>query len=339
MGYKNKKYSKSLHQQMYDTLVGMQAFGESRREAKKNGTDRNKIFSFKTFQVYKEHCQYFIRFIKSNHPECKNLRQARKYIREWLQTRVDQGLSAWTISTEMSALSKLYGIHPGDPDYFTCPKRCRENIKRSRDGGKRRFSEKNNAELVAFCKSCGTRRSELLKLKGKDLITIEYITKEAHRLTELSKYRALSKSESADLRLYKDAMLFTGSQYFINIRRSKGGRDRISPLIGPDIDRVVTRFREIAPDEKVWLSVSSNADIHHYRSDYCTKLYRMIARPIENIPYNRTSRSGKRYQGDVVFCRRDERGRKLDRNALLLCSKALGHNRISVVSEHYLRGI
>lgn len=44
MGRRNKEYSKTLHQQAYDRLTGMQAFGESKREAKDTETDREKIF-------------------------------------------------------------------------------------------------------------------------------------------------------------------------------------------------------------------------------------------------------------------------------------------------------
>lgn len=46
MGRRNKAYSKDLHQQAYDRLTGMQAFGESKKEAVANGTDKEKIFSF-----------------------------------------------------------------------------------------------------------------------------------------------------------------------------------------------------------------------------------------------------------------------------------------------------
>lgn len=35
LGRKNKKYYKDLHQQAYDRLTGMQAFGESKKEAVK----------------------------------------------------------------------------------------------------------------------------------------------------------------------------------------------------------------------------------------------------------------------------------------------------------------
>ena len=38
MGRRNKAYYKDLHQQAYDKLVGMQAFGESKRAAVAAGT-------------------------------------------------------------------------------------------------------------------------------------------------------------------------------------------------------------------------------------------------------------------------------------------------------------
>ena len=54
LGRKNKKYYKDLHQQAYDRLTGMQAFGESKKEAVKNGTDGQKIFSFNTYLSVKK---------------------------------------------------------------------------------------------------------------------------------------------------------------------------------------------------------------------------------------------------------------------------------------------
>ena len=42
MGRRNKSYSKDLHQQAYERLNSMQAFGESRRAAKSEGADRDK---------------------------------------------------------------------------------------------------------------------------------------------------------------------------------------------------------------------------------------------------------------------------------------------------------
>ena len=116
MGRRNKSYSKDLHQQAYERLNSMQAFGESRRAAKSEGADRDKIFSFNTYKSYWKHTKYFIKYIKEHHPECTTLKKARKYVSEWLQDGVDRGLSAWTIGVQRSAIGKLYGIAPDDED-------------------------------------------------------------------------------------------------------------------------------------------------------------------------------------------------------------------------------
>ena len=50
MGRRNKSYSKDLHQQAYDRLTGMLAFGESKKAAVAAGTDRDKIFSISTYR-------------------------------------------------------------------------------------------------------------------------------------------------------------------------------------------------------------------------------------------------------------------------------------------------
>ena len=340
MGRKNKSYYKDLHQQAYDRLNGMQAFGESKKEAVANGTDRGKIFSFNTYQTYWKHTKYFLKYIKEVHPECTTLKSAKKYVNEWLQLRTDQGLSAWTIQTEAKALSKLYGIQPDDEGYFKPPKRNREDIKRSRGDRvrDRHFSEENNDELVKFCKGTGLRRSELMELRGKDLVTRAQIEDEIARLNAL---QAGERSAAADKRLemLQDTLLFD-EEYFTHVRNGKGGRERLSPIIGQFAGQIIGRIRETPAEEKVWQYVNTNADIHGYRAEYATAIYKTHARPIQDIPYDRVHRgTGRRYQSEVYTCRKDEAGKKLDKAAMLVCSKALGHNRISVVADNYIRGL
>lgn len=340
MGRKNKSYYKDLHQQAYNRLNGMQAFGESKKEAVANGTDRGKIFSFNTYQTYWKHTKYFLKYIKETHPECTTLKSAKKYVNEWLQLRTDQGLSAWTIQTEAKALSKLYGIQPDDEGYFKPPKRNREDIKRSRGDRvrDRHFSEGNNDELVKFCKGTGLRRSELMELRGKDLVTRAQIEAEIARLNALP---AGERSAAADKRLemLQDTRLFD-EEYFTHVRNGKGGRERLSPIIGQFAGQIIVRIRETPAEEKVWQYVNTNADIHGYRAEYATAIYKAHARPIQDIPYDRVHRgTGRRYQSEVYTCRKDEAGKKLDKAAMLVCSKALGHNRISVVADNYIRGL
>lgn len=340
MGRRNKSYSKDLHQQAYDRLTGMQAFGESKKEAEANGTARDKIFSFSTYRAYWKHTKYFIAYIKEKHPECTTLKSAKKHVNEWLQERVEQGLSAYTVQLEAKTMGKLYGISPDDENYFKPPKRRRQDITRSRIDRVRdkHFSKANNDELIKFCRGTGLRRSELAALKGKDLVTREQIEEEISRL-EHKQEGELTQQEERHLSMLKDTMMFE-SEYFTYVRNGKGGRKRMSPIIGKNAEQIIERMRDTPPEEKVWQHIHQCADIHSYRADYATAMYKAHARAIEDIPYDRVNRgTGKRFQSDVYTCRKDEAGKKLDKAAMLICSKALGHNRISVVADNYIRGL
>lgn len=329
MGRENqKKYNKSLYQQAYERFQKMQSFGNSKIEAKKDGAVEEKIFSFNTYKTYWKHTKYFLNWVKETHPECTTLKSARKHVNEWLQERVDQGLSAWTIQTEAKALGKLYGISPADKDYFTPPKRNRADIKRSRVDVVRdkHFSVTNNSEFIKFCQGTGLRRSEVEKLRGDDLMTRE----EVERILKFS-------PQEKEIELASDALKFN-SEYFLRIT-GKGGKTRISPIVGKNADAIVKRCQDAAGD-KVWMHVNTRADIHSYRADYATTIYREYARAIEDIPYDKFHEGLKKYvKSEVYSCRKDEKGRKLDRRAMLLCSKALGHNRVEVVANNYLRGL
>ena len=175
MGHKKKdgKSGRTLHQQAYDKLQKMQAFGDSKRLDKLENPEEfaRKIYSFSTYQTYFKHIKYFIKWLQKEHPEVKTLKKAEKFVPEWLQIRVDKGLSAWTIQTEEAALNKLYQIKLDDENRFQPPRRLKENIVRSRGTKKRdaHFSEVNNAELINFCKACGFRRNTLERLTGSDL--------------------------------------------------------------------------------------------------------------------------------------------------------------------------
>ena len=348
MGRRDKSYSKDLHQQAYDRLTGMQAFGESKKEAMANGTADDKIFSFSTYKTYWKHTKYFIKWVQEKHPDVTTLKKAEKLVSEWLQERVNQvdekgnHLSAWTIQTECAALCKLYQIKPDDPKRFQPPKRNREDIKRSRTDAVRdkHFSVTNNDELIKFCRGTGLRRAGVSSVKGRDLMTREQIEAEIKRIETIPADKR-SASDQTRLTICKDTRIFPdpSHKYFVHTKE-KGGRERITPIIGPNAQQIVERFKATDPDKKVWQHVSKNADIHGYRGDYATIMYRMYAREIKDIPYDRINKgNGRRFQSEVYTCRKDESGKKLDKHAMLVCSKALGHNRIEVVANNYIRGL
>jgi len=111
-------------------------------------------------------------------------------------------------------------------------------------------------------------------------------------------------------------------RYMIVDLKGKGGRPIEAPIL---CDRAVERIKNTPEGQFVWNKIPSRADIHSYRADYCKNIYEIHARPIADIP------KGERY-----YCRGDLKGVVYDRRAMAVASRALGHNRISVVAGHYL---
>lgn len=346
MGRKNKNYFKDLREQVHEKLVNMQAFGESKREAKKDGTEKDKIFSFGTYETYWKHCKYFVSWINKTYPECTTLRSAKRHVNEWLEYRANsvnksgEPLSAWTIQTECASLNKLFGIDKSDPNRFQPPQRRREDIRRSRVDVKqdRHFSKTNHAELIDFCRGTGCRRGVLERLEGRDLWTREMMEDKVRMLEGKVK---LSAKEEHHLATLRDALrVFPEEKEFLHHRKDKNGKYRFSPIVGPKREQIIERMQSTAPKEKVWEHVPKSMDVHSYRADYATRLYKDRARDIDRIPFDRINRgTGHRYQSQVYVCRKDEAGKRLDKRAMAVCSKALGHNRISVIADHYLRGL
>ena len=356
MGRKDKQYRLNIHQQARKRLEEMCAFGESKREHKIAGTDKDKIFSFSTFKTYKKHTDYFTDWMRKEHPEVSVLKKARPFAKEWLTLRAEQTnkdgkyLSAWTIQTEAKALGKLFGIEPGDPDYFDPPKRNRVDIKRSRGPAERdkHFSEVNNKSLIDFCEGTGLRRGELQKLKPEQLMTAEDVKKELEEIGDptdtdgVRRKKALKEAvevlEHFHNRHEVNEKVVVPS-YFLRVT-GKGGRIRFSPIVGEHEKEILEKIKNTMPNKKVWGKVHEGADIHNYRSRYSVHVYNLVARPLEDIPYDGYNKGIKqKVQKDVYVCRKDEKGRRLDKKAMLTASKTLGHSRIEIIANNYLRNM
>ena len=105
--------------------------------------------------------------------------------------------------------------------------------------------------------------------------------------------------------------------------KGKGGKIRTIPITD---DRVIEKIKSTPEDKLVWGKVNSHADIHSYRSEFASNLYKSLARDIEKIPCE------ERY-----ICRGDMAGKIYDKKAMKIVSERLGHSRLSVIAAHYLR--
>ena len=285
---RNREKKGSLVFQLQQELEKKLAIGESKFSDKKTGANKEKIYSWNTFKAYLKHGAYFLSWAKEQH-EVKTLEQAKPYINEWLKQRETDGMSAYTLKLETSAMAKIYNLDTAE--LYKGQNRARAGITRSR-GQKIRdkhFSDEKHSELIRFCRATGLRRAELAQIKGSDL-------------------------------------LIKGNQAFLQVtRNTKGGRPRLVPLV-LDTD-FVQQLLLSAGQDKVFKGVPNGADIHGYRADFATTLYKKIARDTADIP-----------KEDKYICRKDLKGVIYDKKAMLEVSRALGHNRISVIAGHYIRG-
>ncbi len=281
---RNREKKGSLIFQLKSEFDKKLAIGQSKYEDKKNGLTTGKIYSWETYRTYLKHSSNFVKWCKKNY-QVKNLEDCKNYILNYLEYRKNKGLSSYTLKLEVSALEKIFPI--GIKEKFNTGDRNRVNIIRSR-GKKVRdkhFSVENNKDLISFCRSTGLRRSELKALTGDKLRMID------------NKPHILVNSAT------------------------KGGRSRIIPVVN-DVE-LVKKMMLNAGEGKVFEKIHNGADIHSYRADYCSSVYKLYRR--KKIP-----------KADKYICRKDKKGKVYDKHAMKIASQCLGHNRISVIAGHYL---
>lgn len=295
MGKWAKKRAKNtIKDEIYNRLSKLfkAGNGRSRNVDKRNGVDREYIYSSKTYKTYHNECKRFAVWCRKTHPEVRHLKECKKYVNEYLTYQISSGKSPWTLTTQKAALAKLYGVDYAS--FIATPPRERSKIKRSRNPVSRDKNISANTEkfLSTITSATGLRRNELCKITG-------------------------------------DALRYDSSgRPFLHITRgTKGGKIRDAVIIGatPEETEYIVGLFKSAGKMKLLPKVSSAYDNHRYRAEYAKRLYQHYARNIENIPIS------ERY-----IMRKDRAGEILDKRAVRIVSKAMGHNRIDVIALNYL---
>ena len=301
-----------IHQEIKQALKAKERFGESKYEAKRAGTAKDGIYSYSTAKIYNRECQRFAEYVKevSPHGRYTSLEDARAYLSDYIEREnSNSSKSAYTVKLERSALAKLYGIDAKEIGHVD--DRHRADITRSRQ--RTVISEKTGKEI----KNESTRAGH-------------FSEKNRLGLAEFAKSSGLRRCEVEAIR---------GNQFYerdgkaylhLDGKQCKGGRTREVELIG-NVETVKRLCME-AKDGLVFdkstkeRTVSKAMDVHHYRSVYASEMYKSLARNVEDIP-----------KSDRYICRKDLKGAVYDKQAMMKVSENLGHSRISVIAEHYLR--
>ena len=287
------------------------AKNEAREERKAQGKDLSAvnvrvdtIHSYNTYRTYMEHCGHFIDWCLENKGVNKyaSLNKIEKYAKEYLAYREEKGLSLYTLKAEKAALGKLY---IKEIDYKFKEARTIDKITRSRQDTERQkhFSEERNKDLVNIAKATGGRREDISKLTPQNFFTD------------------------------------SKNNLWVRFEESKGGRDRVAPVL-PQYQNSIKEFIQTKErNECLFDKIHNAADIHAYRREYAQELYNLVKDNKEKasqyaLIYPTRDRTGY----DTYYARGDKKTafRGLKDN-IYIVSQALGHNRLSVTVNHYLK--
>ena len=122
-------------------------------------------------------------------------------------------------------------------------------------------------------------------------------------------------------------LFFENGQAYLNVTKgTKGGKSRFAKIVGKTEEETKDIVKWIQSKEgRLFNKLSSNYDNHFYRATYANRLYNQLKRDIADIPTE-----------DKYIMRKDRAGEVYDKQAMLQVSRALGHNRISVIAQSYL---
>lgn len=157
----------SLGHQFHQALESKKKIGESRHKAKEQGTAHEGIYSFKTYDAYKNASKQFVKWLKSEYPNIKYLDQIDKNIcKQYIKFRESSGCSAYTYSQDMAMISKTLDISLTKKECNVATRKL-SNIKKNRaDNGFR----SDSGAIESILRGTGLRRNELVNLQVKNLL-------------------------------------------------------------------------------------------------------------------------------------------------------------------------
>ena len=316
---KNKNFTIQLNNRINDLLgIGVSKFDakkdyqkiEEEHGRKANPSKSNYIHNPNSANAYRQTVGEVCKWLKENKTDIwssKDLNQIDKSVAyEYLKYR-EESCSAYTVSKDMSALNKVLNLDLNKEE-GGLHERSYKDVTRSREprGMDKSYNPKNYSNQIEFAKAFGVRRESMLggnyQVKDVSLFTRENRVY-CSVIEKGGRYR-----EAPCLDKYQDSI-----QEKYNIVREM-------PSLREDQETSFTKeifkHRYAESGEVLWDKYTTKIDNHAFRGQYARDLYNQIAEQKEDVKNN--------YRG-------------YDKEIVEEVSHALGHNRLSVVVEHYLR--
>lgn len=127
-------------------------------------------------------------------------------------------------------------------------------------------------------------------------------------------------------KLKPDAVFTDGQGKHFALIKGKGGKVRFSPCLGDDLYNAAVKATAEGK-QYIWQAAAETIPDrlieHKYRAEYAQSLYESLARDPATLP-----------KSEKYICRRERKGIVYDRAALRVVSRALGHNRLNIVTSY-----
>lgn len=250
-------HHKSIIRESLDRLHEKMAISSKRREAKNARRaageqswtyPTERMHSYKTRSAYQEHILHFVTWARATY-NVKSLSQLDPRADElacvYLQKRLDEQKSPYTVQAERSALRLFFGdrrlaIH------LVIPERRRENIVNSRKATvrEREFQPANWQPLIRFLQATGLRRDEVRLLQVEDI------------------WRNPTRGRL---------------EVAIKKGHGKGGRPRSVPVLPGHEAEVRALVEGRDPQERVFPRIASHLRIHVLRREYAQAYYQFLS--------------------------------------------------------------
>ena len=180
-------------------------------------------------------------------------------------------------------------------------------------------------ETTQFIATPPRLRADIKRSRGVAERDKHISNKKEEELARFTSATGLRRKEMTMIRA--EDLFFENGQDYLNINKgTKGGKPRIAKIVGKTEAETKDIIKWIQSKEgRLFNKLSSNYDNHFYRATYANRLYNQLKRDIADIP------TQERY-----VMRKERAGEVYDKQAMLQVSRALGHNRISVIAQSYL---
>lgn len=180
-------------------------------------------------------------------------------------------------------------------------------------------------EATQFIATPSRLRADIKRSRGVAERDKHISDKKEEELARFTSATGLRRKEMTMIRA--EDLFFENGQAYLNVDKgTKGGKSRVAKIVGKTEAETKEIVKWIQSKEgRLFYKLSSNYDNHYYRATYANRLYNQLKRDIADIP------TQERY-----VMRKERAGEVYDKQAMLQVSRALGHNRISVIAQSYL---